>query len=242
MNKALFWDFDGTLVKSPRLWSSSLLRSLKDAWPGCPFLLEDIRPHMQNIFPWDMADRDFSSLKGEAWWEYMYQRFGEVCSALGVPEGMAARAARGVRNILVRTENYTVYDDALPVLHRFREMGFAQYIVSNNHPDLNRVLRDLDLSPYFADAVVSGEIGFDKPRKEIFECALAKAGYPDLCFMIGDNPIADGEGAQGANIPALLVHLKEPAPAFPAFETLSEAAGYIQEALYADPHHDHGGL
>jgi putative hydrolase of the HAD superfamily len=242
MKRALFWDFDGTLVKSPHLWSSSLLRALKDAWPGCLCTLEDVRPHLRSGFPWHTPGQDHSCMTGEAWWETMYRHFEKVCYALGAPEEMAARAARNIRDVLLLPVNYDLYDDTLTVLKRCKEMGFSQYIVSNNHPDLRKVLYDLDLASFFADVIVSGEIGFDKPRKEIFECALQRAGHPDICFMIGDNPVADGEGSQNANISPLLVHLTEPFPDFPAFDTLSEAADYIQEALYADTRHDNGGL
>jgi putative hydrolase of the HAD superfamily len=242
MKKALFWDFDGTLVKSLPLWSTSLLRALKDAWPGCLCTLEDVRPHLRSGFPWHTPVKDHTSMTGEAWWETMYRHFDSVCLKLGAPEDMASRAARGMRDVLLLPDNYALYDDTLSVLQRCREMGFSQYIVSNNHPDLRKVLNDLDLSSYFVDVIVSGEIGYDKPRKEIFECALQRAGHPDICFMIGDNPAADGEGAQSANIPPLLVHLTQPCPDFPAFETLCEAAIYIQEALYADTRHDNGRL
>ena len=241
MKKALFWDFDGTLVKSPHLWSTSLLRSLKEAWPGCICTLQDVRPHLRSGFPWHTPGQDHSRMTGDAWWEAMYGHFEKVCIALGANDLTAARAARNIRDKILRTENYTLYDDTLPVLQRFGELGFSQYIVSNNHPDLRKVLIDLGLASCFADVIISGEIGFDKPRKEIFECALKSAGNPDICFMIGDNPVADGGGAQTANIPPLLVHLTEPCD-FPAFDTLSEAAIYIQEAMYADTRHGNGRL
>jgi putative hydrolase of the HAD superfamily len=241
MNKALFWDFDGTLVNSPHLWSTSLLRALRDAWPGCLCTLNDVRPHLRSGFPWHTPDQDHSCMTGEAWWETMYRHFEKVCLELGANDAAAARASRSVRDVLLLPENYVLYEDTLPVLQRCREMGFSQYIVSNNHPDLRKVLSDLHLTPWFSDVIVSGEIGFDKPRKEIFECALQRAGYPDICFMIGDNPVADGEGSEKANIPPLLVHCKEPC-CHPAFETLSEAAGFIEEVLHADTHYDNGRL
>lgn len=241
MKKALFWDFDGTLVKSPHLWSASLLRALKEAWPGCICTLQDVRPHLRSGFPWHTPGQDHSRMTGEAWWETMYSHFENVCTALGANDLTAARAARDIRDILLLAENYTLYDDTLPVLQRCDELGFSQYIVSNNHPDLCKVLDDLGLKFFFADVIVSGEIGFDKSRKEIFECALKRAGYPDICFMIGDNPVADGVGASQANIPPLLVHLKEQCD-FPAYDTLSEAAIYIQEAIYADTRHDNRRL
>ncbi len=239
MKKALFWDFDGTLVKSPHLWSTSLLRALKEAWPGCICTLQDVRPHLRSGFPWHTPGQDHSRMTGEVWWETMYSHFEKVCIALGAPDLAAVRAARYIREILLLTENYALYDDTLPVLQKLDELEFSQYIVSNNHPDLRKVLIDLDIAPCFTDVIVSGEIGFDKPRKEIFECALQRAGYPDICFMIGDNPVADGEGAAKANIPPLLVHIKEQCD-YPVFDTLSEAAIYIQEALYADTHYGNG--
>jgi putative hydrolase of the HAD superfamily len=241
MKKALFWDFDGTLVQSTPLWSASLLRALKGAWPGCPCTIEDVRPHLRSGFPWHTPCQDHSGMTGEAWWETMYCRFEKVCIMLGANDAAAVRAARSIRDILLLAENYALFDDTLPVLRMLCEMGFSQYIVSNNHPDLRKVLDKLDLSIFFEDVIVSGEIGFDKPRKEIFEYALQKAGNPGICIMIGDNPVADGEGASAANIPPLLVHVKEPC-AFSAFETLSGAIGYIREELHADTHHDTGRL
>ncbi len=242
MNKALFWDFDGTLVHSPHLWSASLLHAIKDAWPGCSITLADVRPHLRSGFPWLTPDQDHSRMTGDAWWETMYSHFERVCITLGVPEAIAGRAARNIWGILLQPGNYALYEDTLPVLRRCKEMGFSQYIVSNNHPDLRGILQSLHLAHFFSESIVSGEIGFDKPRKEIFECALAKAGYPDICFMIGDNPVADGEGAKNANIPPLLVHVKEPVTDYPAFDTLNQAVDYIREALYADTRLDHGGL
>ena len=229
MNKALFWDFDGTLVQSPHLWSTSLLRALKDAWPGYSCTLSDVRPHLRSGFPWHTPYEDYSRMTGEAWWEAMYRHFEKVCLALGAPASIAGQAARSIREILLLPDNYALYDDTLSALQQCKEMGFSQYIVSNNHPDVRKVLHDLDLAHFFADVVVSGEIGFDKPRKEIYAYALQKAGHPGICFMIGDNPAADGEGARNAGIPPLLVHLKEPAADDPSFDTLNQAVDYIRK-------------
>ena len=231
MKKALFWDFDGTLVQSPHLWSSSLLGALKDAWPECPCTLLDVRPLLRSGFPWDTPFEDHSRMTGDRWWETMDSHFQKVCMTLGAPYEAAVCAAGSMRNALLQTDHYALYDDTLTVLKQCGEMGFSQYVVSNNHPDLRRVVCDLGLDRFFSDVIVSGEIGFDKPRKEIFEHALQKANHPYICFMIGDNPVADGEGARKAGIPALLVHVKEPDAASPAFETLTQAMDYIREGL-----------
>ena len=54
--------------------------------------------------------------------------------------------------------------------------------------------------------IESSHIGFEKPRKEIFLHANALAGMPDMCVMIGDNPIADIERGHMAGMRTVLVH------------------------------------
>jgi putative hydrolase of the HAD superfamily len=128
----------------------------------------------------------------------------------------------------VSPENYALYVDTLPVLERLKAMDFSQYIVSNNYPELSHTAAILGLAPYFSGIIVSGEIGYDKPRREIFEAALELAGRPGCCFFIGDNPMADGQGAAGAGIRVLLVHTREDPRGFPAFETLTQALTYVE--------------
>ncbi len=242
MKKALFWDFDGTLVKSVSLWSTSLLRALQESWPECSRTLEDVRPLLRSGFPWHTPQEDFTRLTGDAWWAHMRRHFENVCLALGAKRDTASEAAQKIRGILLEPCNYTLYDDTLSVLQSMRMLGFEQYVVSNNHPDLTSLMKKLGLLEYFKAVVVSGEVGYDKPRKEIYEHALQKAGSPGLCYMIGDNPYADGEGAQNAGITPLLVHLKQPVEGFLCFDTLSGAAQYIREEQHAASRNDHGGL
>jgi len=241
MNKALFWDFDGTLVKSVSLWSSSLLRSLKESWPDCPCVLEDVRPHLRSGFPWDTPQENLTHLTGEAWWLHMNRHFENVCLGLGADHTVAYQAAQKVRGILLEPGNYTLYEDTHTALQHMAELGFKQYIISNNHPDLAPLLKRIGLSHYFSAVIVSGEIGYDKPRKEIFEYALQQAEYPDLCYMIGDNPYADGEGAKNAGMTPLLVHLKQPVEELLCFDTLLGAAQYIQEEQHAASRNDQSG-
>lgn len=242
MNKAVFWDFDGTLVKSVSLWSCSLLRALQESWPEFPCELEDVRPHLRSGFPWDTPQENLNHLSGEAWWTHMNRHFENVCLALGADKMAAYAAAQKVRGILLEPGNYNLFEDTHAALQTMAALGFKQYIVSNNHPDLTPLLEQIGLSHYFSAVIVSGEIGYDKPRNEIFEHALQKAGCPDLCYMIGDNPYADGEGAKNAGMMPLLVHLKQTLEGFLCFDTLLGAAQYIQEEMHAASRNDHSGL
>lgn len=48
-----------------------------------------------------------------------------------------------------------------------------------------------DISKYFDDGIISSNVGYEKPRIELFQYALSVAHFPNRCYMIGDNPVAD---------------------------------------------------
>jgi putative hydrolase of the HAD superfamily len=64
----------------------------------------------------------------------------------------------------------------------------------------------LGLQPYLDFKVTSAEVGFDKPRPEIFQAALKKAAVnPDEALYVGDQYQIDIVGARGVGIKALLI-------------------------------------
>lgn len=222
MNKAIFWDFDGTLTMHRPLWTKSVHRALELAAPGCGITADDIRPHLQAGFTWHKPELDYTHLIGEAWWENLRLRFCAVYLDLGVDERCALEASAMVRELVLDTENYTLYDDAVPVLRACMAAGFRNYIVSNNFPELPEIVEKLGLSPFLSGCFVSALVGYEKPRRDIFEAALEAAGHPDICYIVGDNPIADIAGAQAAGIPAVLVHSRAESTADHVCDTLTD--------------------
>jgi len=235
MNKVLFWDFDGTLVSSPHLWSVSVLQVLRENLPEYPCALEDIRPHLRTGFPWQMIGTPVAALTGEAWWEHMCCHFAAVYRAIGIPSALAERMAPRVREIILNLSGYTLFPDSIPALKKMKGLGWRQYILSNNYPELETTVNALGLMPYFETVITSGKIGFNKPESGIFQYALDAAQRPECCFMIGDNPVADKEGAERAGIPALLVHTERRSSEDRCFQTLTEAADYLcREETHGD--------
>jgi putative hydrolase of the HAD superfamily len=56
------------------------------------------------------------------------------------------------------------------------------------------------------DAIVtSAATGYEKPHPAMYAHARELAGDADVLWMVGDNPVADVEGARRAGIPAVLV-------------------------------------
>lgn len=202
----IFWDFDGTIVHSNPLWSNSVYNALKSADINTAVEFSDIRKCMQSGFTWHTPDKDFCKLTGDKWWEFMNTKFYNDYIRLGVKSDIAEKAVKQIRDIIKSKSNYKLYSDAIATLKSVVEKGHKNVILSNNYPDLSDVIKALDLDKYFDKIIVSANIGYDKPRPEIFE--YAKNLYPNYndFIMIGDNPNADIVGGKNANMKTVLVH------------------------------------
>lgn len=201
----IFWDFDGTVVYSTHLWSSSVLSALKEVEPETHIRLEDIRKYMAFGFTWHTPDEDYSSLKGEKWWAFMNKHIYESYTNLGVDRKTAQKATGKVRNIVKEKRNYTLYDDFICTVTELKKRGFTNVILSNNYPELKEVMDKLQIAEYFDGIIVSALEGYDKPRKELFE--IAKSRYQaEAYYMIGDSVNADIIGGKNAGMTTFLVH------------------------------------
>ncbi len=225
--KVIFWDFDGTLVYSNPLWSGSVYAALKETDGSTEVRFEDVRKHMAYGFTWHTPNEDYRNITGDRWWEFMRRHFYDSYIKLGVPENTACSAADKVRSIILKKENYTIYDDAVSALHTLKEKGFVNAVLSNNYPELEDILKRLGLRGYFDSVTVSAVEGYDKPRRELFE--IAKSKYPDSrYYMIGDSEVADIAGGNSAGMTTILVHkdfCSEEADY--CFDTLSSAADFL---------------
>lgn len=71
---------------------------------------------------------------------------------------------------------------------RLKESGFKLCCVSNFDTRLPDILYDLGIGVYFDAFVVSGEVGYEKPSRGIFDAALEKCGArPEEVVHIGDD-------------------------------------------------------
>lgn len=204
--KAICWDFDGTLAYSHCLWSGSIWKALKETVPDTGITLDDVEPYTTTGFTWYTPENDYTELIGERWWDYMYGYFKNIYISLRVTENIAEVASQKVRKFIKDKENYQLFDDTEDILKRVNQMGFRNILLSNNYPDLCEVLEKLELKQYFDAFVISAQIGYDKPRKEIFD--YAKNLFPDIeqYYMIGDSISADIEGGKRAGMTTVLVH------------------------------------
>lgn len=222
MDKVIFWDFDGTLVYSERMWSRALYRLLKRHMPDTALTIEDVRGTGLVLYSWEEAEKDNRKLVGDAWWRYTEGQFYKMYTMIGVPEEIAFRASRDMRSEILKVNNYHLYADAHKVLDECCKRGYRNYILSNNYPELQQIMDELELTSYFSGLVISAMEGYDKPRREFFQMGLDMAGNPSHAYMVGDNPYADIEGGNQMGMTTILVHRDAPNQADYHIEELSE--------------------
>lgn len=206
MNKAIFWDSDGTLLYGNESFKCSLMRAMQEA--GVEPDEEEVRSLMRRICSWYTPDKDHSRLNGEEWWQELLKDIRGYCEQQGAAPTVVGSICAAFREKVV-TYEYEPYADAEKVLRTFQERGFSNYIISNNFPELELVFQRLGLDAYISGYILSASIGYEKPRKEIFAYALRQAGNPEICYMIGDNPVADGQGGLAAGLKPILVHNRQ---------------------------------
>lgn len=95
---------------------------------------------------------------------------------------------------------WELFPDALPCLQGLK--GLPLGLITNGEKEQHRLkIKKLRLEPYFSTVVISGEVGFAKPNKEIFELAVkeARANSRD-CTYIGDRLNADALASQATGM------------------------------------------
>ena len=225
--RVICWDFDGTLAYSDSLWSRSVLAALDEAAGNHGVQLDEIRRCMSSGFTWHTPNEDYSSFVGEKWWERMNSHFLKSCIYLGIAPETAEKACCRIRDIIKRKENYRLYADTVSMLKAAKEKGCRNVILSNNYPDLDEVTEKLGLSRFFDGFVVSSLVGYDKPRKEIFDFAKALFPLADDFLMVGDSVSSDIIGGRNAGMKTVLVHNGKNEAADYCFDELSGVCGLL---------------
>lgn len=196
IRKAIFWDFDGTLTDGEPSWRFCLATALGPLAGRYGITEDSLRPYLKSGFPWHPDGNQ--RLTGDAFWQELFRLFAGVFVQLGVPKDQAAEAARRVRSVALDPGRYRVRPDAAATLALCAYKGWRNYILSNNFPELEQILKALHLRQFFSGLVVSGVVGACKPDVKIFRLAERAARFPSLIWMVGDNPVADIRGAQEA--------------------------------------------
>jgi HAD superfamily hydrolase (TIGR01549 family) len=137
--------------------------------------------------------------------EEVWIRFTEdIIRGMGGESERARECAVAMTRAWERSENFDLYEDALPVLEELRRYELKLALVSNTSRDLAEFIShhalDVDL------AISSREHGRTKPHPTIFKAALDRLDVaPEDAAMVGDSPEDDIEGARALGMRAFLL-------------------------------------
>jgi putative hydrolase of the HAD superfamily len=188
----VWWDFDGTLVSRPVMWAEVALRLLERHAPDHRVSFETMASLVSEGMPWHRVNCAHPELStSAAWWGAVNRRYEEIFATLGHPSAPTAQALEALREDILDTSRYAVFDDVVPALERATAAGRRSMIVSNHIPELTELVQGLDLTRHFDAIVSSGVVGYEKPHRRLFEAALDHVRPGETVWMIGDNPDAD---------------------------------------------------
>ena len=213
MDRVIFWDFDGTLVYRPKMFSTSLIMVLDKYEAGHNITGESIVRWIQSGFPWLEPEGDYRDFcDTEIWWAKICRIFEQAFLKEGISPEKACKYARETRELLAASQYYNLYDDTIETLKFFKDNGYRNIILSNHIPELPEIAEKLGLMDYMEVCITSAKVGYEKPNPRIFEHAVQLAGNPEEVWMVGDNPAADVRGAEAAGIKAILVRKQDAEP------------------------------
>ena len=190
MIEAVFFDAGETILSPQPSWSGLSTQVLQER--GHDVTVEQLREawmfagqHIQN------AANDgfmFSTSAGdsERFWTSMYL---DMLDHLEIDDHEAA-------HVLYKTfsdpDVYDLFGDALPTLTDLKERGLKLGVISNFESWLGKLLDRLEITDLFDVIAISGDLGWEKPDRRIFEWAMDEAGVgPAQSLHVGDSPHFD---------------------------------------------------
>ncbi len=131
-------------------------------------------------------------------WEDMLVRVVRVFDARKNTEEKVRELCKINRN------SRRVNSDLFPLFSALRGAGYKVGILSNNTTDLRERLTKEGIAPLVDDIVISAEVGFQKPHREIFDIAFQQLGVrPEEVIFVDDTPKSLEKAAEIGYAPVL---------------------------------------
>ena len=208
MNRAILFDFDGTLAymqpSHRQLYEQAINEyaestklipvneiSVQDAW--VKWTTNDGVEHLE-----------YSNSK-ENYNELRRQIHIDRLEALSVQKNIKIIADRIVE-LESNANFYMLYEDVKETLSALFQENIQMGIVSNHLWNLNDIIKHLGISKYFDCIISSAQIGYRKPHPKIYELALSKIDVPsENVLFVGDNFENDYLGPKKIGLNAILL-------------------------------------
>lgn len=203
MDMVIFWDCDGTIVHGNESFRDSLVKALFDN--GYKITNIEAKEQLRQICSWYFPDKTFVERTDNLWWDDLLNNLSPLLDRKKVPTSMHEKILSDFKYNVIHFP-YEPYEGVADILSYCKTEGYKNYVISSNFPELDNVISKLGWGEYFDGYFLSSLVGYEKPRKELYEYAYVQVGKPISCYMIGDNPVADMKGAKNVGMCTVLVH------------------------------------
>lgn len=198
------WDFDANAKETLTEVYTYFELEAKGVYPFIDFYIQYLH---HNEILWDRYHKGFIS-SDELKWKRMWRTMLEF--KMG-SEQLAKDMSVHFLEILPTKK--TLFPHTIEILNYLTQKGYKLHLITNGFEKTQwSKINNSGLSPYFTHMITSEASNSLKPKKEIFEYALNKAGASlSESIMLGDNLDADIQGAINAGMDCVFVnHLKIP--------------------------------
>ena len=204
--KAVFFDVGGTLLRvHPSVGDVYATHARDFGFTGSPDdLNREFRQEWSNMGGMESLGQQKGLDIERAFWRELVRRVFEKHGGLEDFDHYFER----IYNVFLKKENWRVFEDVTEsgLLDQLKNNGTVLGVVSNWDSRLPEILKNIGLAPYFKFILASTVVGSAKPDAAIFEEAMQRAGVsPNEACHIGDEPLADIEGARNAGIDSILI-------------------------------------
>ncbi len=111
------------------------------------------------------------------------------------------------------TASASLYSETIRVLDELKARGIKLGLISNLSTPYKKPLFGLGLDKYFDQIILSCDVGFRKPEREIYGMMIDKLSvHPSFVLMAGNNVRDDVEGPESAGIDAIHLDRKNGSP------------------------------
>ncbi len=202
-----FFDLGNTLLHNHHLNDDSIRTA-------CRRMSERFSSLGYNVDPQELGERHFHALKqyyGGRDIDYIEQSADLILqytlTQMGFPILPPKDISQALSAFYASTqENWDLTPHAVETLESLRAQQKKIGLITNASyaEDIRQLLKKHQLTHYFDAIVISAEVGYRKPRQEIFDIALSQTdSQPQGSVMIGDTYGADIFGAKQKGMTAI---------------------------------------
>ena len=196
MFKVLLWDLDNTILDFNLAQDNSLKAAFERYGLGECSDETVSRFNEINNKHWQMLERN--EITKDEVYRLRFEEFLGFCGKMGAVDPLEINDCfeNGICNTI------SFLDDSFNLLCSLKD-DYALYCVTNGATEIQKKrLNDSTLINIFRKVFISDEIGYDKPKKEFFDYALANIipCEKEEILIIGDSLTSDMKGGNNAGI------------------------------------------